>query len=59
MFYVNFQNLRDNDCKFKKYFRMSLRSFDELLRRIEHKLAVSSLRRIAISPTERLAVSLR
>lgn len=59
MFNVNYQNLRLCPRKFKNYFRMSLRSFDELLGRIEHKLAVSSLRRIAISPTERLAVTLR
>nr|XP_034838202.1 uncharacterized protein LOC117994402 isoform X2 [Maniola hyperantus] len=58
-FVTRFGKLQINERKFKNYFRMSIRSFDELLCKIENKLQKSSLRRITIQPIERLAITLR
>ncbi|XP_050664788.1 uncharacterized protein LOC126965301 [Leptidea sinapis] len=58
-FVTHFGKLQNSERKFKNYFRMSIRSFDELLCKIENKLQKSSLRRITIQPIERLAITLR
>lgn len=58
-FVTLFNQLRDNETKFFNYFRMSSRTFDELLAKLHDKLLRSSYRRLPISPTERLMVTLR
>jgi len=52
-------DLRDNENNVFNYFRMSTKSFDELLFKLESKINVSNSGRPSISPTERLCVTLR
>ena len=54
-----YADLREDEKKFFNYFRMSIQSFDELIGNLASKLERSSLRRIAICSTERLAITLR
>ena len=55
-----YEELRSDDKKFFNYFRMSINSFDELLNRLSPLLWKQDTRmRDSISPTERLAVTLR
>lgn len=56
---TSFSDLRENSYKFYKYFRLSTSSFDELLCKLEFSLRRSSIRRIAIAPVEKLAITLR
>jgi len=58
-FVVLFQKLREDDLKFFNYFRMSIKSFDELSSKVERDLKKEDIVRLSISPTERLAVTLR
>jgi hypothetical protein len=53
-----FIDLRQDEGKSFNYLRMSIQLFDELIRKTECKLRVSNFRRVLISPTERLAVTL-
>lgn len=54
-----FIDLRNSEKKFFYYFRMSIKSFDELLSKLENEIRVSNNGRASISPTERLCVTLR
>ncbi|CAK1587386.1 unnamed protein product [Parnassius mnemosyne] len=56
---TSFSDLRENNYKFYKYFRLSTSSFDELLCKLEFSLRRSSLRCIPITPVEKLAITLR
>uniref|UniRef100_A0A1B6DS20 DDE Tnp4 domain-containing protein n=1 Tax=Clastoptera arizonana TaxID=38151 RepID=A0A1B6DS20_9HEMI len=61
---VNFQNkfdeIRKTPKKFLADYNMSVNTFDELLEKISHKLKrKNTMMRCAISPAERLAVTLR
>jgi len=58
-FVTLYSKLRADDRKFFNYFRMSMRSFDELVGKLSDSLMQEDLHRIPISPTERLAVTLR
>ncbi|XP_001951483.2 putative nuclease HARBI1 [Acyrthosiphon pisum] len=58
-FSTMYGDLRDNENKFFNYFRMSIKSFDELLSKLESGIKVSNSGRPSISPTERLCVTLR
>ncbi|XP_045482780.1 putative nuclease HARBI1 [Harmonia axyridis] len=58
-FVTLFNQLRDDETKFFNYFRMSSRTFDELLAKLHDKLLRCSYRRLPISPAERLMVTLR
>jgi len=58
-FVTLYSKLREDDQKFFNYFRMSARSFDELVGKISDHLKVQDLYRVPISPTERVAVTLR
>lgn len=58
-FITLYSQLREDANKFFNYFRMSMRTFDELISKIENKIAHSGFLRIAITPTERLAVTIR
>ncbi|CAH2006548.1 unnamed protein product [Acanthoscelides obtectus] len=58
-FVTLYVTLRADATKFFNYFRMSTRTFDELLAKTEDKLVHSSLRRVPIPPIERLMVTLR
>ena len=49
-FVTLFNQLRDDDTKFFKYFRMASRSFDELLAKLQYKLLRCSYRCLPISP---------
>jgi hypothetical protein len=55
-----FIDLRDDEDKFFNYFRMSIKSFDELLTKLSDKIKVEdTVMRLAIPPIEMLAVTLR
>ncbi|CAH1983683.1 unnamed protein product [Acanthoscelides obtectus] len=58
-FVTLYVTLRADATKFFNYFRMSTRTFDELLAKTEDKLVHSTLRRVPIPPIERLMVTLR
>ncbi|KAF9423376.1 hypothetical protein HW555_001185 [Spodoptera exigua] len=58
-FVTLYGSLRADETKFFNYFRMSTRSFDELLSKTKNKLVYCSLRRLPIPPIERLMVTLR
>ncbi|KAJ0169827.1 hypothetical protein K1T71_014433 [Dendrolimus kikuchii] len=58
-FVTLYGTLRADETKFFNYFRMSTRTFDELLAKTDDKLVHSSLRRVPISPIERRMVTLR
>jgi len=58
--YTLFDELRDNENKFFKYFRMSVSSFDELHRRVMENLQRrKSKMRNCMHPVEMLAVAIR
>ncbi|CAI6374002.1 unnamed protein product [Macrosiphum euphorbiae] len=60
IFYTSFNNLRENDEKFFNYFRMSVKSFDELAAKISTKIkSQDTCMRLSIPPLEMLAVTLR
>jgi hypothetical protein len=52
-------DLRESEKKFFNYFRMSIKSFDELLFKLQSEVRVSNNARASISHTERLCVALR
>ena len=59
-FYKLFMCLREHRKKFFNYFRMSVNSFDTLLRLIGHRITYSNMNMLlAVPPEERLAVTLR
>ena len=58
-FVMLYNTLRAYETKFFNYFRMSTRTFDELLAKTQDKLVHCSLRRVPIPPIERLMVTLR
>lgn len=51
--------LREDEEKFFNYFRMSIKSFDELSAKLQDYLKHVNLFRAPVSPVERLAVTLR
>jgi hypothetical protein len=52
--------LRQDETKFFNYFRMSIPTFDDLLRRVEISLTRQDTNmRASISPEEKLAICLR
>lgn len=52
--------LRRDEVKFLNYFRMSMATFDDLLRRVEQDLRrEDTTMRKSISPEEKLAICLR
>lgn len=60
IFYTSFENLRENPDKFFNYFRMSVKSFDELAVKVTEKIkAQDTHMRLSIPPLEMLAVTLR
>lgn len=59
-FTTMFIELREDDAKFFNYFRMSIKSFDELACRISDIIkSEDTVMRLAIPPLEMLAVTLR
>ncbi|KAF0717647.1 protein ALP1-like isoform X1 [Aphis craccivora] len=54
-----FSKLREHESKFFDYFRMSIKSFDELLAKLEDSLKRQNTFRIPVSPAERLSVTIR
>lgn len=59
-FYTMYYKLREHPDKFFKYFRMSVRSFDELLRTLGPALIYENTNlRLSVPAEERLAVTLR
>lgn len=59
-FYTSFADLRESPSKFFIYFRMSVRSFDELADRLIPKITSQDTNmRLSIPPLEMLAVTLR
>lgn len=55
-----FEDLKEDPLKFFNYFRMSIRSFNELADRLEDALQNNdTVMRLAVRPTEMLAVALR
>lgn len=59
-FVTSFFDLRDNPDKFFKEFRMSVKSFDELARRLTDKIkSQDTPMRRAIPPVEMLAITLK
>ncbi|CAK1593449.1 unnamed protein product [Parnassius mnemosyne] len=54
-----FSKLRNYNEKFSDYFGMSVKSFDELLARIQDHIKHHNMFRIPVRPVERLAVTLR
>lgn len=60
IFYTSFENLRESPDKFFNYFRMSIKSFDELAVKISTKIKSTDTHlRLSIPPLEMLAVTLR
>lgn len=60
IFYTSFVNLRENNETFFNYFRMSVKSFDELAVNILPKMkSQDTYIRLSIPPVEMLAVTLR
>ncbi|XP_025191023.1 uncharacterized protein LOC112591422 [Melanaphis sacchari] len=58
-FHLTFMSLRSYSNEFKKYYRMSISSFDELLSRIKYRLQKeNTILRNSIPPEERLSVAL-
>jgi hypothetical protein len=59
-FYTLFEDLRANEAKFFNYFRMSSRSYDELLVILKHDITGKNTNmRLCISPEEKPAVTFR
>lgn len=59
-FYKIYSDLRDHSHKFFSYYRMSIKSFDELLKIIGPKITYQESKwRKCIPPEERLSVTLR
>ncbi|KAL4121053.1 hypothetical protein QTP88_013637 [Uroleucon formosanum] len=59
-FSTSFEDLRNNPEKFYNYFRMSVKSFDELAARLIDKIKKNdTYMRKAIPPIEMLVVTLR
>ncbi|CAI6372417.1 unnamed protein product [Macrosiphum euphorbiae] len=59
-FQVTFMTLRQYPEEFFKYFRMSIKTFDELLNMIGRQLQKQdTVLRLSIPPEERLTVTLR
>lgn len=59
-FYTIYSDLRENSDKFYNYFRMSIRSFDELTARVTQKItSQDTCIRLSIPPLEIIAVTLR
>lgn len=59
-FYTIFPKLRENEDKFFNYFRMSIKSFDELHEKLKDRLQhQNTFMRECIQPIEMLAVTLR
>jgi len=54
-----YPKLREHDDKFFNYFRMSIKSFDDLLDIIKDDIADENAIRYCISPNEKLIVTLR
>lgn len=54
-----FEKLRQDEEKFFNYFRMKVKTFVELLSKLENHLKHCSMYREIIPPVERLAVTLR
>lgn len=55
-----YPSLRSYEPKFFNYFRMSIKSFDALLEKINHDIAAdANAIRYCISPEEKLIVTLR
>ncbi|XP_022818170.1 protein ALP1-like [Spodoptera litura] len=54
-----FSRLQEDEEKFFDYFKMSIRSFDELQARLHDILKHSNMFRAPVQPIERLAVTLR
>jgi len=60
IFYTSFENLRESPDKFFNYFRMSIKSFDELAVKILKKIKSTDMHlRLSIPPLEMLGVTLR
>jgi hypothetical protein len=60
LFYTYFENLRERPDKFFNYFRMSIKTFDELAVKISMKIKSTDTHlRLSIPPLEMLAVTLR
>ncbi|KAJ4436410.1 hypothetical protein ANN_19043 [Periplaneta americana] len=59
-FTTMFTELREDDTKFFNYFRMSIKSFDDLACKISDVIkSEDTVMRLAISPLEKLCVTLR
>nr|CAI5857448.1 unnamed protein product [Callosobruchus analis] len=58
-FVTLYSKLREDEIKFFNYFRMSIKSFDELHHKLENALKLSDTVRVPISSVERLSVCLR
>lgn len=59
-FHTSFGDLRENPDKFYNYYRMSVKSFDELAAKITPKIrSQDTWMRLSIPPLEMLAVTLR
>nr|CAH7753037.1 unnamed protein product [Callosobruchus chinensis] len=57
-FVTLYSKLREDEIKFFNYFRMSIKSFDELHHKLENALKLSDTVRVSISSVERLSVCL-
>lgn len=59
-FYIKFMDLRQHEDKIFIYFRMSIKSFDELHERLKNELQrKNSFMRDYIEPMQMLAVTIR
>jgi hypothetical protein len=59
-FHKLYENLRSHPDKFFKYYRMSISSFDELLKLVGPSIIYEDTNwRTAIAPEERLSVTIR
>lgn len=58
-FFTILYDLREHEDNFLNYFRMSIRSFDKLLHKLEQNLDRSYCIRVPISPAEQLCVTLK
>lgn len=58
-FVLLYSNLREDERKFFNYFKMSIKSFNELHSKVENSLKFSDQVRVSISSVERLCVALR
>ena len=60
MYATLYPSLRQHEAKFFNYFRMSVKSFDELLGLIQEEISsTNTLMRDAICPEEKLVITLR